>query len=351
MKNFKKKLIYVGTLSKTPDRDSYWIREFSKLGWNVIQFSSSVKFKGIKILNKIKKRINISKENKQMKSDLINLCLEVKPDWLHFRRPVEFDKHTIKKLKTFIPLVTHYFNDDPFSKKAPFGLNWQFRNAINHYDMHFVYRKKNIEEFRSSGEKNIYHVPPMYDHLTRVKTNNYKIKDFIADAAFIGHWENDNRVKFLSDIMEQGLRLIVRGGMWDRGITNTPLERLAPINGAYDIREYNEIYSNVIAGICFFSKINRDTFTRRALEIIAVGGVLVCERTDEAMSYFEDGKEALFFDTSSELIRNINILKQKPNLRKKIQEAGYKKLIDGKFSINDRAIFIENLVRAFFKKN
>jgi len=340
---FSKKLIYVGTLTKVPDRDWKWIREFSNLGWEIIPYSSLANVVGNKYVVKFKNRFCSGSEYDEMRLNLYELCKKENPIWIHFPRPVEFDKLTLTKIKKIVPLVTHYFNDDPFSKKNPIGLYWRFRKALNLFDIHFVYRKINIPEFKNAGAKNIYHVPPMYDNLD-ILTKKENSKNFIADAAFIGHWENDNRIKFLSKVMNSGLSLIVKGGLWERGTKGTPLDKLQPIKPVFG-KEYNYIYSNVVAGICFFSKINRDTFTRRALEIVAIGGVLVCERTEEALSYFEDKKEALFFDTPDELVSNIKLLKENYTLRNNLKEAAFHKLINGKFSINDRAIFINEIIQ------
>ena len=124
--------------------------------------------------------------------------------------------------------------------------------------------------------------------------------------------------------MNSNLSLIVKGGMWDKAVKGTSLQKLIPIKPAFN-KEYKKIYANVIAGICFFSKINHDNFNRRALEIIEMGGVLVCEKTNEAMSYFKDKKEALFFDTKNQLVKQIKMLKHNPDIRKKIQKEGKKK--------------------------
>ena len=326
-----------------------WIRELSNLGWKVLTFSSRVNISGNYILKKIKKRFSFGAEYRAMRFKLIELCEYEKPDWIHFRLPIEFDVFTLKKIKKIVPLMTEYFNDDPFSNKSPFGLNWRFRSLIHLYDINFTYRKKNLIDFKKMGAKEVYHLPPMYDPLTKFKVDN-KNNDsngYMADAAFIGHWENDQRVEFLSKVITCGYSLLLHGSNWEKGIKNTPLKKLLPVKSLFG-NDYNRIYSNVIAGICFFSKINHDTFTERALEIIATGGVLVCERTDEAMSHFTDGVDALFFETPEELVNHIKLLKKRPDIRKKIQISGYSKLINGQFTIFDRVKFLDNLVNKKF---
>lgn len=337
-------------MGKFPDRDHIWISEFLRLGWLVIPYQSRVEVEGNNFFKKIKKRLSIGNEFEKMRSELIDLCIKEKPIWIHFRLPIEFGASTIKKLKKISPVLTQYFNDDPFSKIAPIGLYLRFKSAIPHYDISFVYRYKNINNFKRAKSKEVLHLPPMYVPTHDKNRHSIGSQNFIADAAFVGHWENDNRVRFLSEIVNFGLKLIVRGGMWEKGVKGTPLEKFSPITSAFG-DEYKNIYSNAVAGICFFSKINNDGLNRRALEIIEMGGVLVCERTEEAMKFFEEGKEALFFETHEELIECILKLKNNPVLRKKIKLKGYNKLIKSKSSIKDRAEFIDTLVKKKLIKN
>ena len=112
--------------------------------------------------------------------------------------------------------------------------------------------------------------------------------------------------------------------------------RLTPVTHAFGA-EYNRIYASVVAGLCFFSKINNDTWTERALEIVAVGGLLVCERTEEAQTYFEDRQEAFFFSSVNELVDIVRELKAQPALRENVRSAGYRRLLSGRNTIDDRA--------------
>lgn len=331
------KLIYVGTLASSPDRDSQWIKSFESLGVNVIPFSTSLNYKN-SLLNKIIIRLHLGAEVIKMRKKLINLVEDERPDWIHFRLPVDFDRKTLKILKNKNIFLTEYFNDDPFSDKRLKFYYRLFKNTINIFDIHYVYRKRNIDDFKKHGALMVFHCPPAY-----VPWRHFKIDSgskFIYDAVFIGHWEDDWRVKCLEAIQQQGYDVMIKGGMWNSVIKDSnSLKNLYPINGIYD-NEYNQLYGNALAGICFFSKINRDTWTERALEIIAVGGVLVCERTIEAETYFKDREEAFYFSTIEELIEIIKFLKTNPEIREKVKNSGFEKLKNGNHSVLDRATMI-----------
>jgi spore maturation protein CgeB len=344
------KMIYVGSLATTPDRDSNWINAFIQLGCKVVPFSTMPESKQVGLLGRICRRLNIGYNIQQMQLELVTLADTIQPTWIHFRLPLEFDRKTIQVLKNKNIIVTQYFNDDPFSKLGPIGLHWKFRHALTAYDAHFVYRVQNIKSYKKVGARYVEHCPPTYDperhYISEVRS---KTSGYLADVAFIGHWENDWRVDCLDALEVNGYSVIIKGGMWDNAIKNRSIGKFAPIQHAFGA-EYNQIYSNVVAGLCFFSKINNDSWTERALEIIAVGGVLVCERTVEAESYFKDREEAYFFSSIEELIDIVQILKGNPEHREKVRAAGYVRLLQGSNTINDRALQVYNYVENKIKQ-
>ena len=338
------KMIYVGQLSKSPDRDSGWIREISELGWEVTTLSTEIELTGPKLVRKIKNRLHIGTENKALQNRLIKLSEQIRPQWIHFRLPVEFSKKTIQMLKYKGIVVTQYFNDDPFSNKTPKGLYWRFKSALTEFDGHFAFRAHNVRSYYQAGASHAEHCPPTYDSSEHTQARQRE-KPFLADAAFIGHWENDGRENYLEALKKAGYSVILRGGMWESAIKGKLIGDQSPVRHAFG-KEYNDIYANVMAGICFFSKINNDTWTRRPLEIIAVGGLLVCERTAEAESYFKDREEAFFFSTADELLEIVRVLKNNPDLRERVRVAGYEKLLHTPNTLKDRAKQIDQFVRS-----
>lgn len=335
------KMIYVGSLIPEPDRDSCWISSFEKLGCNVIPFCSQIAYPEtgvfMKLFWKVCNRLNIGLRNQRMQRSLLALVEHERPIWIHFRLPLGFDKKTIETLRKKKILVTEYFNDDAFSKSQPIGLHWKFRHALASYDGHFVWRARDIERYRKAGATYVEHSPPYYDpERVFLPETLPKPQDFLADAAFVGHWEADWRVDCLDALISSGLSVILKGGGWEQATRGRRIGNLAPISQAYGA-EYRQIYANVVAGLCFFSKINNDGWTRRALEIVAVGGILVCERTEEAKQHFKDREEAYFFSSIEELIMIVNDLKNDPTKREKVRAAGHARLLQSDNTIHSRA--------------
>lgn len=337
----KMKLMYVSTLTTEPDRDSSWVDAFRELGHEVIPFSTMPYHPlGKSFLDKLQRRLSIGPSYQRLQHQLLSRACEVKPQWVHFRLPVEFGRWTIEALRNQRIVVTQYFNDNPFSRAAPAFYHAKFRHALPAYDGHFVFRASNVAEYRAAGARYVAHCPPHYDpnwYPTPLQSVRHSLT---SDVAFVGHWEDDWRVDCLDALMAQGFRVVLKGGMWEQAVKGRRLAALAPISHAFR-QEFSKVYADAVAGLCFFSKLNRDTWTRRPLEIIASGGLLVCERTDEAQTFFKDREEAFFFSTIDELVAIVRQLRADPALRARVLQAGYARLQQGSHTIRDRALQVE----------
>ena len=88
--------------------------------------------------------------------------------------------------------------------------------------------------------------------------------------------------------------------------------------------------------LCFLSKLNRDTYTRRCFEIPACGKLLLSERTEDLMKMFTEDEEAVFFSTPEELVEKALWLSQHPEDVERIARAGMQRVhLDG-HSVKDR---------------
>lgn len=332
-------LLYVGSLNANPDRDSQWIKCFSDLGFLVHSFSiwDFVKDRH-GFLGRLHGRLHLGPEITMMRKELIKTVKNLRPDWVHFRLPLEFDKATIQEVKDHCSLVTEYCNDDPCSPQRLYWLWRLYDETIPLFDAHFVYRKRNIDDLKSLGAQRVFHTPPCYvpwRHQPPVWQQG-EYQQWHSDAAFVGHWESDNRLDAIDALINAGFKITLRGSGWNRPGKGRACESLMPITPVFGA-DYNKIYAATAAGLCFFSKLNRDQLTERALEIPAIGGLLVCERTDEVERLFNDRKEAFFFSDNSELIEIVREVSLDDNLRNKVSNSGRIRLMREGHSVMDRA--------------
>ena len=79
-----------------------------------------------------------------------------------------------------------------------------------------------------------------------------------------------------------------------------------------------------------------DVITARTFEVPAAGGFMLHERTDEAMRYFEDGKECAFFDDADEAVSKIRYYLAHKDERMVISAAGRQRALASGYSYDDR---------------
>lgn len=337
------KLIYVAQLAPDHDRDQLWVEGFRRKGFNTQIFSTYVYEKKLSgLLGGMHTRLHTGNVLETMRQDLVALVDRERPSWVHFRLPLQFDGKTLNKLKAFGCLLTSYYNDDPFSEKRVLGLHSLFIKSIPKFDVHFVFRKKNIPEFYRYGASRVIHCAPFYvPSYHELRSDHGSCHE--VDAAFVGHWENDGRLQYIEAVVAAGYSVKVRGPLWDRATMHTPLKKLEPFTPIFG-EDYSRLYCYARAGLCFFSKLNNDTWTRRPLEIIASGGLLVCERTSEAESHFKDGEEAYFFSSSTEFLSVIKFITNNPTDAECARDRGRRRLLAGRYALDDRIGMMSEVV-------
>ena len=136
---------------------------------------------------------------------LMNLCLWIKvfikkPDILLVWRGTMVLPITLWLIKkTVSTTLVSYNNDDPFSefyKKNLQKVSWKnrmnqrrlwtyFVKGLPFFDLNFVYRQKNIEEYKTAGAKQVKLFMPYYIPSQLPQQPQTKVYDII----FIGHYE------------------------------------------------------------------------------------------------------------------------------------------------------------------
>lgn len=274
-----------------------WHHYFSFSGKSFI-VKTYIRFQNKYIFGPIVKKIN---------SDLICQAINFRPDIIFIYRGTHIHCKTIKLLRKRNPgvLIIGYNNDDPFANGHSFGLWRHFIKSLKEYDLSLAYRHSNLIDFKAAGAKRVELLRSWY-----VPELNYPCKlslDFYnkykCDVVFIGHYENDIRLSCLEEVVKRGWRLRIFGHQkgWDAALKASPiLSGMAPVHTVWG-EDYNAALCGAKIALCFLSKLNRDTYTRRCFEIPASGTLLLSERTADLESLFIPGEEADFFSSPHEL--------------------------------------------------
>lgn len=310
-------------------------RAFQELGHEPIRFawhhyfkiephSSKLKY----ITTKFQGKYMLGSIVNKLNNDLVQKAIAEQPDILFIYRGSHIYPSTLKKIKqanSYIKLLG-YNNDDPFSPNYP---KWKWRHflaCIPEYDIVFAYRLHNIPELKAAGAKRVELLRSWF-----IPSINYPVtlsdddkKTYECDIVFIGHYEADSRLTCIERIVKNNWKLNLFGHDygWHPAIKKSGiLSELMPIKNVWG-ESYNKALSGAAISLCFLSKLNRDTYTRRCFEIPASGSMLMTEYTDDLATMFEDEKEAVFFKSPDDLIKKLDFYLKNKQRRLDIANAG-----------------------------
>lgn len=328
---------------------------FKQLGHQVESFYWQTYFSAsnplVRLWLRAQNKFQIGPTINRLNRDLVKMAIEFSPKLIFIYRGTHVTPRTLSELKRMLPSceIFGYNNDDPFAKGHPFWLWRHFIKCVPIYDLVFAYRKHNLDDFIKAGAKRVELLRSWFvsqlNHpvnLTSRDKSNYE-----CDVVFIGHHENDGRLEYLEEIVKAGYRLRLFGPPYEWNKLLLQSEILKPLSPVHLV--WNADYSKAISGakiaLCFFSKLNRDTYTRRCFEIPATGTLLLSEYSDDIATLYSEGKEADFFKSKQEMILKIIRYLEDDNLRRQVAAAGQQRVIDGGHDIVSRMSRVVELVQ------
>lgn len=269
----------------------------------------------------------------RLNRDLVRQASCERPDMVFVYRGTHILPSTLRQLRVNLPNVVliGYNNDDPFAPKQPHWLWRHFLACVPKYDLVLAYRHHNIEEFYQIGARRVELLRSWF-----ISERNHPVELFAeevlkyeCDVVFIGHYEPDERVSYLEEIVRHGfkLRLFGHSEDWNPALKQSELlKEFVPINPLWG-ENYNKALCGAKVALCFFSKLNRDTYTRRCFEIPATGTLMLSEFSDDLASLYVEGEEVDFFRSKNELIKKLNLYLHNEKLRQTIAANGYHRVI------------------------
>jgi spore maturation protein CgeB len=277
--------------------------------------------------------------------DLLVAAADARPDVVLIWRGTVVDRATVEALRgrTGAVLVS-YNNDDPFSWRHQrlsrhHARTWhRYLDAVPSYDVHFVYRAVNVGELREAGARAVHVLKPYFVpglHHPMALSGGDRAR-FGSTAVFAGHYEDDGRADCVRALVSAGIGVRVFGGPeWGRALGDVT-DRVAIEPPAMGLDYARALCASRVA-LCFLSRLNRDTYTRRCFEIPACGAVLASERTADLEAMFREDEEAVFFDSPAGLVEKVARLRDDPAAAARIAAAGRARVERDGHSVDGRA--------------
>ncbi|MBI4964988.1 MAG: glycosyltransferase [Desulfomonile tiedjei] len=338
-KSDQMKIVVVGDWHSEVHEEPVY-RALRQLGHIAVRFSWHQYFKPSSLLERIffpaykfQNKYLLGPLINRLNRDLVGCIEKEKPDAVFVYRGTHILPRTLKELRKVSPetILVGYNNDDPFSPLHP-GWRWRlFLAGVPEYDLVLAYRPHNIADFQAAGAKQVkllrsWYLPEV-NHPIRL--NDEDARNFTCDVVFAGHYEDDGRLRCLEEIVRRGWKLNLFGPDfgWHPALRkSSALRSFVPLRLVWG-KDYNKAICGAKVALCFLSKLNRDTYTRRCFEIPASGTLLLTEYSDDLAGLFEFGKEADSFRTPDELLDKLDLYLRNDRLRMDVAAAGRRRVV------------------------
>lgn len=333
------------------------VEAFRKLGHRVEPFYWQSYFNSqnpvVRLWQRIQNKFLIGPVLRKLNADLVDAAIQFKPKLIFIYRGTHITPKAISEIKQRLPgcVVYGYNNDDPFADGHPPWLWRHFLKSVPKYDLVFAYRHHNLDDFIKIGAKRVELLRSWYiPHLNHAVTlSDIDEGKYGCDVVFVGHYENDERLEYLEEIARNGFKLRLFGPEYEWNhllVKSEELNHLAPVHLVWN-EDYNKALCGAKIALCFFSKLNRDTYTRRCFEIPATRTLLLSEYSDDLASLYQAGEEADFFKNKEEMILKIKLYLGDDNLRGRVAANGNQRAINDGHDVVSRMAKVLDCVTSY----
>jgi len=282
----------------------------------------------------------------RLNESLIKKAEEFKPDLILLPKPIFIRPETVEELKKIAKVFSWYPDYVLFSKTG----STYFYKSIPLYDCHFSFNFENSKELLKLGAKKSFFLPCAADLSCHypVKVSSEEAEKIGADIIFVGTYADEERTWHLEKLCQEGYNIKIYGNSWEKYPKDACLFKRGCIQfKEVSCEEMSKVFNASKIVLSFVRDHNKELLACRSYEIPACGAFMLHKRTEKIGDIFKEGEEAEFFGSYEELKKKIDFYLKNGELRKKVAEAGYKKVVGGGNLFVDRIQFVIDIFNGF----
>jgi len=306
-----------------------------------------------RVLNKFLKTPHyFGREVKEVNKAILQKASSGHFDFVLFFKPILIYPETISKIKKYSKVIGFYNDHINFLKN---GSDY-FYASIPLFDLYFMPSLTNEEAAEASRKFGCKIIPfplaladPLCHHPVAI-TPEEKEK-LGADMVFLGTYAPENRARYLERLCREGYDVKIYGNGWNKLPWNSCLRRKKRIiPGNTPCEEMAKIIAASKIILAFMRDQNKEVIAWRTYEIPLCGGFMLHQRTKQAEEFLVPDQEAVFFGSYEEMKNKIDFYLKYPELRNKIAQAGYQRVLNcGRLNRDQVKKMIEILKNEFGK--
>jgi spore maturation protein CgeB len=242
---------------------------------------------------------------------VLDTCSVAKPSTIittGVRVPLE-SSH-LEKLRGLGINLINYSTDDPWNPAM--RTRW-FISSLPAYDVVFTPRRRNIEDFRRCGVRDIQYMPFGYDPAVHRPWEESLRPAAPSDVLFVGGCDTD-RLPLIGAIADAGFNLALYGHYWRNYSKTRPYSR-----GFAKQDAIREASASAAVCLCMVRRANRDDHVMRSFEAAAIGGCILAENTKDHRDLYGSSDAAVrYFSSIPELVQQVRSLSTDTEARQRL---------------------------------
>lgn len=288
------------------------------------------------ILNKVINKISPDFFYRKINEGLLRFLSKKRYDVILVFKGMELFPETVRQLKEHALVTANYNADHPFIFYAPGSGNQHVLNSIPYYDVHFSYAKKIVHQLQNKSQKRAYCIPFGYNSNAQASSGS-TAAEYTNRFLFIGAFDR-KRAEYLNRLQSNHLD-IYGDAKWRSRNVFRHYSRNAYRNRALYGNNYIDAITSSTGILNLLRKQNivEDSHNMRSFEVPGYGGLLISQRTGEQQEFFEENKEAVFFETVDELREKMEYLIKHEAVVRSIKKAAYQRSVSANYSYDQRS--------------
>jgi|GEM_PF-2539440 len=325
-----------------------YVKHLKKLNWQVYTFDIQRPVqvrKNKNIITKIGYKIAPDRFYTTINEQLVSFAKTVKPLVVIVFKGMEIFPATLTEIKKHTKLLCNYNPDHPFDFHSKGSGNKNVKEAIGIYDFYGTYSTNIAGTLREVYKSDSFVLPFGFDHEISLSQKKSTINKF----GFIGAFDKE-RLNFLTQLCDFPIEVYGESKWLEK--TNKLRKSNLIINGKPLFNNEYAIYCGESMGIFNFLRpqnLIEQSHNMRTFEVPGYGGVLIANRTEEQLTFFEEDKEAIYFEDIPELKDKLSFLIKFPENLSTIKLNAYKRASSSNYSYLHRSKDLSNKLETWLR--
>jgi len=241
------------------------------------------------------------------------------------------------------PLLINWNPDNPFDTSVS-NSSRDLIDGIRAYDVYFIWDRDLFIPLREAGARQVEYLPFAYDRASHfpVELTLSERAELRTDVCFVGGY-TARRAEKLARLAHH--RIGIWGPNWQHLPSNHPLS--ASLRGGWTYGEaMSRLFSAAGVVMNFIRPQNGQAHNMRTFEAPATGALMVSTRTRDQRGWLPEKEAAAYFETSEEMVEQIDYYLAHVAERQQLAQAGYRCITGGQHTYDDRMRQILQVVNA-----